>query len=128
PLHVDVAFTSGVDALRDAELAGGDGLEDGFRFAHDARMQRTCEGVTVFGTASSTNGGMLSMWARTDHDAEWWRVLAPGAPGQREHAFRMLRAIGSSGLHQSVMAWSEDVVRVEIGDEIRIDMRDGSTH
>ena len=52
----------------------------------------------------------------------------PGAPGATDRAFRLLRAHGAHGRHRSLMAWSDNVGTVEISDEIRVQLTDGSSH
>jgi hypothetical protein len=128
PFHFDAALDSGVDELHQAELSGGRGTEDGFRFAHDAAVQRAAAGVPVHGIAQAIDGDHLAMWARSDGDVEWWRAFAPGPPGSRDRAFRLLRAHASQGRHLTVLAWSGEVAGVEFGDEIRVSLADGTTH
>jgi hypothetical protein len=68
------------------------------------------------------------MWHRADRDCEWWRAIAPGPPSAGDQAFRVVRARGASGHHKNVLAFSDLVASVEIGDEIRVALTDGSTH
>jgi hypothetical protein len=128
PLHADIVLGSGVDQPRLATLSGASGTEDGFRFAHDSTMQRAAAESVVQGSAVTASGKTLRLFGRSDHDAEWWRAVAPGAPGAGEHAFRLVRARGANGRHQFVFAWSDQIESVDIGEEIRVNLVDGSSH
>ena len=124
PLHADIVLDA-ADPMHPAQLVGGAGTEDGFRFAHDASVQRVGADVVVRGWAR-TESGDLRLWQRSDRDCEWWRAVAPGPPGSGDHAFRLIRARGTTGQHRSVIAWSPAVSSVEIGDNVRVMLADGS--
>ncbi|MDB4873674.1 MAG: Heparinase family protein [Gemmatimonadetes bacterium] len=128
PFHADVALESGVNALEPAQLLGGTALDDGFQFIRDTLRQRALADVPVHGRAKGSDGRQLELWSCSDRDTEWWRAVAPGPPGRGEHAFRVIRARGAAGRHQTLMAWSDHVAAVKFGEHIRVEMRDGSVH
>jgi len=127
PLHVDVEL-SDVDRAVPADLQGGAGLEDGFEFAHDASVQRVRAGATVAGRAGWGETERLALWATSTTDCEWWRAVAPGAPGRGEAAFRLIRARGSQGAYTLVWSWADAVSHVDFGEVIRVTLADGSIH
>ena len=130
PIHADIVVDSGAETLRVGVLEGGAGTEDGFRFVHDSHVQRAAAGSVVQGSATSASGELLRIWARSDRDSHWWRTFAPGPPGEGERAFRLVRASGATGRHESVLAWSDRVAHVEMGEgtRIRVALTDGSSH
>jgi len=127
PIHADIVLDLGINEPRAAPLVGGTGTEDGFRFVHDGSVQHADAGANVYGATSAT-ANALRLWHRADRDCEWWRTIAPGAPSAGEHAFRVVRAKGATGHHRTVLAYSDFVASVEIGDEIRVVLTDGSAH
>ncbi|HVX42001.1 MAG TPA: heparinase II/III family protein [Gemmatimonadaceae bacterium] len=127
PLHVDAQVVSGAGALEDAALRGGSGAEDGFAFVHDTNVQRVHAADVVHARAAETDR-QLDVWAVTSADCEWWRAAAPGAPGRGEHAFRLLRASAPSGEYRLVWSWRDEVAGVELGEPIRVHLRDGTVH
>ena len=127
PLHVDVEL-SDIGSAVPAEFQGGTRLEDGFEFAHDASVQRIQAGVTVVGRAHSGESARLALWATSTTDCEWWRAVAPGAPGRGEAAFRLMRARGSKGAYALIWSWHGAVSQVDFGDVIRVALADGSIH
>jgi hypothetical protein len=127
PLQADFTLDD-VEPLEAAALAGGGGLEDGFRFARDPMRQRVSRDALVHGVAHAPDGASLHLWARSDRAVEWWRAVAPGPPGQGDRAFRFARMFGSSGRLRTVLAWTNEIATAEDGDELRISLRDGTTH
>jgi hypothetical protein len=126
PLHADLEFDAGVDALRAASLHGGDGTEDGFSFVRDTAYQRT--GANVLAHARATNGAqILNCWTVSSHDTVWWRATAGGPPGGADQTFRVARTRAAADLRQTVLAW-RDVADVEIGNVIRVTLSDGVVH
>jgi len=127
PIHAALELTGGVGAAEGAPLTGGHGLEDGFDFAHETTVQQAPVGTTVVGLAMR-DGARASLWGRSMVPCEWWRATAPGAPGRGDHVFWIVRAREREGRHDFVWSWSEDVVRAEFGESIRVVMADGSVH
>lgn len=127
PLHADIELR-GMHAVESATMSGGQGIEDGFRFLRDTARERIAARTTVRGDASSSGGSALSVWAQSAQDAEWWRARALAAPGRGDHSFRILRSRSASGSHRFLLAWSSDVLDVEFGDEIRVELVDGTRH
>ena len=124
PIHADLSLSGNVSAPESSTLIGGDGTEDGFRFAHDTRCQRSRGGV-VHGEAIG-DGRILETWTHTEGPTDWWRLIAPGPPGAGERAFRMLRAKGTSGKVRTVFCWSRAISNVDFADGIRVELRDTS--
>jgi heparinase II/III-like protein len=127
PIHAALDLTEGVGAAEGAPLTGGHGLEDGFDFAHETTVQLAPIGATVLGLATR-DGEHASVWARSMVPCEWWRATAPGAPGRGDHLFWIVRAREREGRHEFVWSWSEDVLRAEFGESIRVSLADGSSH
>jgi hypothetical protein len=127
PLHVDLSLSGDVGPEQYGVLRGGTGEEDGFEFAHDPRRTAVTRDAVVRARAA-THEDRLDLWATSTLDCEWWRVAAPGPPGQSERFFRLLRASGSTGTHRFVWSWSRDVTAVEFGDAVRVTLADGTTH
>src|SRR5262249_25049184 len=128
PLHVDLQVERGASELAAEPLIGGPGLEDGFRFVHDTERQTVSAHSTVEARATSGIGSALCTWTTSSQATEWWRAVAPGAPGAGERAFRLIRQCNGAGNLTSVFAWSAEVVDVELGDAIRVSLADGTTH
>jgi hypothetical protein len=127
-LHVDLALVGNTASPVTEHLEGGSGLEDGFEFVRDAMVERVPVGRTVESRAAAGDGHQLTLWARSSSECEWWRAVAPAAPGRGDAAFRMLRARGRSGAHVLVWSWSGGVASVSLDHEIRIQLTDGSVH
>lgn len=107
PLHLAaVPRTSG--KWTSAELDGSSAPEDGFPFAHDAAFTRVAAGEVVSFARDDTS----LAWAVADAPGEWWRARAPGAPGQGERAFLLLRMEGRRGIAYVVWNWGSAIDRV----------------
>jgi hypothetical protein len=110
-----------------APIIGRDGVEDGFRYLRDTAVQVAAAGASI--RARATQGvRLLDVFANSSLSAEWWRAVAPGAPGTGDRGFRIVRSRGQSGEHRSVWSWRGDVVDVEWDDVIRVTLADGSVH
>lgn len=127
PLHIDLLLRS-LDAPTPGVLSGSNGLEDGFRFLRDTVFQRVPANSPTTGIAVDSSDDVLSAWALSDRDTEWWRALAVGPPGGADQHFRIVRARGTTGRHRFVLAWSPDVVDASLDDEIHITLADQPTH
>ena len=127
PLHVDAAIVSDVADAEALPLVGGAGVEDGFDSLRDATRQLVAAGAVVHAVAGGDDA-RLDLWSRSSPLTEWWRATGLGAPGQGEHAFRVLRCRAASGTHQLVWSWGGDVTAVDFGDAIRVTLRDGTAH
>lgn len=128
PLHADLSLTSDAEPPLRGVLPGGSGLEDGFDFVRDTSVERVPAGVTVVARARSTDAQQLSVWVSSTHECEWWRAVAPGAPGFGDAAFRLVRARGDAGAHTLVWSWADAVASASVDQGIRISLRDGSVH
>lgn len=80
----------------DATLDGGDGLEDGFSFVHDAR--RATMGANEIVRLLDEHSGAVIAWMTSSTDSEWFTAIAPGAPGTSEQRFIVVRMLGSGRL------------------------------
>ena len=127
PIHADLSIQSGCGQLAPAPIIGRDGVEDGFRFLRETAVQVAGAGTPV--RARATLGERsLDLFANSSTSSEWWRAVAPGAPGAGDRGFRIVRSRGLSGEHRSVWSWAGDVVDVEGDDAIRVTLADGSVH
>jgi hypothetical protein len=127
PVHADLSLSGDIGPEQPGVLRGGTGEEDGFEFAHDARRTSVIRGSVVRAHATQSEDH-LDAWAASTLDSEWWRVAAPGPPGQGERFFTLLRANGNAGMHRFVWSWSRDVATVEFGEAIRVTLADGTIH
>jgi hypothetical protein len=124
PLHV-AATILGVSAFRDAPLEGGTGLEDGFGFVHDAAVATAPAGASI----TLAHEGRAIAWASASADAEWWRALAPGAPGTGAREFLLVRTRGERGVLTTVWSWGAEITRVTAADErIDVEIAGGARH
>jgi hypothetical protein len=127
PIHADLVIDAGIEPLTSEKLAGSSGLEDGFRFLSHTSRQEVPAGVVVDARAAGERE-TLRVWSRSEQETEWWRAVAPGPPGSADRAFRVIRTKGGRGGPATVIAWSDAVAGVELGDEIRVSFTDGTTH
>ena len=125
PVHADLELSDGVGVPDRAPLVGGHGLEDGFDFAHDAMCQRSVANTPVIGRAARAENE-ARVWAYSSADCEWWRAVAPGAPGRGDQGFRLVRARAPQGRHCFVWSWAGDVSGVRFGESILV-TRGGET-
>lgn len=126
PVHIDGELV-GVTHWRDAALAGGDGLEDGFEFVGDAeRAERGANGAMVLQSQQGTERMAAHVHAA---GAQWWRATAPGAPGRGERSFFLLRQRGTEGVIVSAWSWRSVITSLDVGDEsLVIELTDGARH
>jgi hypothetical protein len=114
PLHARLEIIAPAVIPRSEPLAGGDGTEDGFRFVRETSVERIEAGADIAARAqaarASLGGATLDLFASASLATDWWRGVAPGAPGQGDHAFRIIRARGAVGDLRLVWSWRGDVV------------------
>ena len=126
PLHIDGTL-DGVRDWQPATLEGGDGLEDGFDFVRDAERAR--EASSVARLTAARNRATAALWVAPGVPVEWWRATAPGAPGQGDARFHLLRATEAEGSLALVLDWSGTVRRVDQDiDGIVVELQDGARH
>ncbi|HEX6533286.1 MAG TPA: heparinase II/III family protein [Gemmatimonadaceae bacterium] len=124
PIHV-TGTLHGPSAFHAAALDGGEALEDGFPFAHDAEVAGSEAGAVV----RLDRGGAPAAWITADAATEWWRAVAPGAPGSGECEFLLVRAHGRGGTIVSVWSWAGEVADVLSRDgAIVVDTASGARH
>ena len=124
PLHAGArAETSTL--WREATLDGGDGLEDGFSHAHDARRAEVTAHALVRLIDEDT--GVAFGWATASVDAEWFTAVAPGAPGSSDRRFLVVRMHAAAGRLRTVWDWASTVSDVTMDEYlVRIAERDGA--
>jgi len=124
PIYARVQMES--DAVwADAVLDGGDGLEDGFSFVHDARRARIEAGAIVRLVEESS--GSVVAWITSSEPAYWFSALAPGAPGAGEQRFLVIRTQASAGAIRSVWDPASTAREVSSGDNrLRLMLLDGT--
>ncbi|MEO8879353.1 MAG: heparinase II/III family protein [Gemmatimonadaceae bacterium] len=81
-------------------LDGGDGLEDGFSFVHDARSANA--GANQIVRLLDEDSGEVIAWVTATRESEWFTAMAPGAPGAPEQRFAVVRMRGSYGRMRTV--------------------------
>jgi hypothetical protein len=87
-------------------LAGGDGLEDGFRFLRDTMRIATAGANEVVQLRAGRDGETLDIWLGSNAPFELWRATAPGAPGKGDARFILFRSTTSGGTVHAVWSWS----------------------
>ena len=102
PMHGTVQLYSDRDQIS-VPLDGGAGLEDGFAFAHDAKRRMIPANGTMRLTDFLTEA--VIAWSSASVDAEWWTATAPGAPGERERRFVLVRMHAPEGRLRTVWSW-----------------------
>ena len=125
PWHLDAPPPA---PMQPTELEGHHGLEDGFRFAHDARSLR----VTAAEPArleAARDGSRIQAALLVDHAATLHRAIAPGQPASVERPFYVLGGLGERGRFRAVVSWSERPMAVSTeGDAIVVSFDDGERH
>lgn len=128
PLHVDLAVNAGAGAPANEPLAGGSGIEDGFAFAHDTSY-RVVEAAATVQAHAVADAQRLDVWVSSDAGYEWWRAVAPGAPGRGDHAFVVLRSREQTGRYRMLWSWEQGVADVHFeSDTVRVVHSDGTVH
>ena len=125
PVHARVRAEGATD-WSDALLDGGEGLEDGFSFARDAR-RATARAHEIIRLVDEESGSSVA-WVSADSDAEWWTAVAPGAPGRGDARFALLRLHGATGRVRVV--WDLALALADVAmdaEQLRITERSGAT-
>jgi Heparinase II/III-like protein len=124
PIHARVR-AEGPVAWSDAVLEGGNDLEDGFSFVHDARRARTEAGAIVRLVDEESDATVA--WVASSHGADWFTAIAPGAPGAGERRFLLVRSHAISGNIRSVWDPTSTIRDVSPSDDrLQIAYADGT--
>ena len=124
PMHASVRLDD-ERAWTEAALDGGSGLEDGFSHVHHARRAAVRANDCVRLLDDET--GAVIAWSSASVDADWWSVVAPGAPGAGEQRFVLVRMHAPAGRLRSVWSWSGHVRDVRFADDdVAITNTDGT--
>lgn len=126
PIHA--AFRFDRSQSRDKALEGGQGTEDGFRFASETSVQISAADSIVRLDSIAADASRLSVWLRPSVDVQLWRAVAPGPPGEGDRPFLLVRMRAASGRMRSVIAWSEEVQDVTVDDVVGVVLSDDSHH
>jgi hypothetical protein len=101
PLHLAAELSPDRRWTR-AAMDGSTALEDGFAFIHDSSYCSIApDEVVELRRGRSTVG-----WVHSDVALQWWRAMAPGAPGKGESEFFLLRMHDTHGVLRFVWNWS----------------------
>lgn len=125
PIHAPIDL-SDAHPFHDAPLSGGGGLEDGFEFITQSSWRPLPAGEQLHlaspATAAATRQAAVRACIASDTDAEWWRLVAPGAPGRGDQPFHLARVGGRAGRIRTVWAWSADAAHEVIltPDSVRV--------
>ena len=126
PVHLD-GEVEGAAGWRAEPLEGGGGLEDGFDFVSGA--ERATDVAPVARIRARGDGAAATLWVAPTAPVEWWRAVAPGAPGAGAARFHLLRSLGAEGSIALVLDWTGAVQRVEQGiDGVVVLLADGARH
>jgi len=108
PMHV-VASISGTGQASSATPSGGQAAEDGFPFLRETMVADSDRDVAVKLDAASGSDS-ANGWAFTSGgSAQWWRAVAPGAPGKGDKPFHFVRVTGRAGSVTTVWSWANAV-------------------
>lgn len=99
PIHARVRV-DGSAAWSPTTLDGDDGLEDGFSFVHDARHAHVAAGEVVRLVDEASSATIA--WVTSSEAAEWFTAVAPGAPGEGEQPFLLVRVCAKAGAIRGV--------------------------
>ncbi len=122
PLHLSAEPASTL-RWEPAKLDGSPAPEDGFEFVHHARRAS----VGAVETVELRRDDAAAVWVATDVPVEWWRAIAPGAPGHRERDFYILRMKGERGVVTMVWNWGGALEGAALLDHgVRVERTDGS--
>jgi hypothetical protein len=134
PLHFAADLSPAVH-WKPGTLDGSLAPEDGFTFAHDASFVATPAGEVV----ELHCGAGAAAWVIADVPVEWWRAIAPGAPGSGEREFFVLRMRGARGTVHAVWNWGSAIRSVRaryggsVGDttavaDVTVELSNGTRH
>jgi len=128
PLHFAAELAPDV-RWEPATLDGSRAPEDGFAFARDARFTTIAAHTMV----ELRRDARAAAWVFCDTPAQWWRALAPGAPGSGEREFFLLRTRGTGGVVSTVWNWGGAVRGVRASGEgtrgaLEIELLDHAFH
>jgi hypothetical protein len=124
PIHARVRVESSA-RWSDAELDGGDGLEDGFSFARDARRARL-EADAIVRLVDEESGATVA-WITSSEPADVFTAVAPGAPGTGDQRFLLVRTHSTAGRIRSVWDPASTVRDVSLsGTRLQIPHADGT--
>ncbi len=107
PLHLAAELSPDRHWTR-ATLDGSPAPEDGFAFAHDAEYCAVGPNEVV----ELRRGGSIVGWVLGDVALQWWRAVAPAAPGKGESEFFVLRMHDTHGVLHFVWNWSAALLEV----------------
>jgi hypothetical protein len=107
PLHLAAELTPEREWTR-AALDGSPVPEDGFAFAHDSSYCAIGANEVV----QLRRGGVTVGWVLGDVPLQWWRAMAPAAPGKGEGEFFVLRMHDTHGTLHFVWNWSAAIREV----------------
>lgn len=110
----------------DVRLDGGDGLEDGFSFARDAR-RASIEADAVVRLVDQESGATIA-WITSSERADWFTAVAPGPPGAGDQRFFLVCTHSAAGRIRSVWDPASTVRDVSLDDtRLLITHADGRT-
>lgn len=119
PWHLD-ASPNGL-TFTPATLDGGDGLEDGFSFARDARSARMSANQSATLTTRD-NGHSIRAMLVSSCDATLFSACGPGQPASSMRRFHVLRARAAEGAFRSVLSWGPRDLRIQFApDTVTVD-------
>ena len=123
PLHLE--GTARGATFEPHPLDGGPATTDGFAFVRGAEVAHALGGAAIV----IDRRGMAAVFVIPAAPAELWRATGPGAPGQDERAFYLVRSRGATGAVTTLWNWDGAVTAARIdGDALVATLADGSTH
>src|SRR5205823_5480303 len=104
---VDAVVVGGETPPSGGAVEGGDGVEDGFRFLHDSTRLGSVRPGQVISLRAMRDDQRVDLWISGDVPFELWKSTGPGAPGQPEASFILLRSHFARGTLRTVWSWDE---------------------
>jgi hypothetical protein len=124
PLHLGAELSPEREWTR-AVLDGSPVLEDGFAFVHDASHCAIGPNEVV----ELRRGVSTVGWVFGDVSLQWWRAMAPAAPGKGESEFFVLRARDMKGALHFIWNWSAAIWEVApLDGGVSVVLADGARH
>jgi hypothetical protein len=115
-------------AVEPADLHGGDGREDGFRFLTGVtRLAPRERPVRLADDAAQSEAATLAGWVATSVPGAWWSAVAPGPPGRATQRMVLVQSAARRGSITAVWSWRGSVRAAEpTPDGIRVERASGS--
>jgi hypothetical protein len=125
PVHVDGTLM-GTSAWHLDESEGSASPEGGFSFLRDREAASGGEQVRL---SARQGDATIDAALVSEPEADWWRAVAPGAPGTSPRRFFVRRQRGRAGALVALWSWSGSAASIELRDGVyRVELANGERH